>query len=165
MSRKPGIRLFVAVLALVACKGDAEIPTPREAIPFELTRLDGTVLNALDLRGRHVLVDFWATWCAPCILEIPELNALHERYRGDGVEILAISIDDLPLEELGTWVRENGIEYPVALGTEELARRYGALGFPFHVLLSPSGSILESLSPGFHDRRELGELLDRHLSG
>jgi thiol-disulfide isomerase/thioredoxin len=127
--------------------------------------LDGAPVRSEDLRGRYVLLDFWATWCPPCVLEIPELNAVYERFRNRGVEVLAISADELPIGELSEWADENGVAYPIAVGSEELARRYGAFGFPFHVLLSPQGTVLEALTPGFHDREELSGLVERHISG
>jgi thiol-disulfide isomerase/thioredoxin len=166
VTRRPGIGLALALLWLVsACAPPGNSAAPEQAIPFELTRLDGTRVRGEELRGRHLLLDFWATWCPPCILEIPERNAIYERYRDQGFEILAISVDDLPPDELESWLRDNGVQYPVALGSEELARRYGGFGFPFHVLISPEGHILERLTPGFHDREEIGALLERHLSG
>lgn len=150
---------------IAACSPAGEGAPPEPAIPFQVERMDGSVVGIEDLRGRLVLVDFWATWCPPCLLEIPELNAVYERYRDSGFEVLAISIDDIPREELREWLAENDVHYPVAIGDEEIARQYGAFGFPYHVLLSPEGTILERLTPGFHDRQELGELLDRYLPG
>jgi peroxiredoxin len=156
--------VFVALLMLAACSPRGEA-APESAIPFELKRLDGTSVRTEDLRGRYVLLDFWATWCPPCVLEIPELRAVHEGYRDRGVDILAISVDNLEPAELQEWLDENGVTYPVVIGTEELARRYGAFGFPFHVLISPEGTIVDRLTPGFHDRDELGRLLEQHLRG
>ena len=98
------------------------------------------------------------------MLEIPELNAFHERYRGDGVAVLGVSIDDEEREELAEWAEEHGIRYPVVLGNTEIARRYGAMQFPFHVLVGPDGKVLERLTPGFHDREEFEALLRRHRS-
>ncbi len=155
----------VLVLALGGCVPSGEGSPEEQAFPFDLERLDGSRARSEDLRGRHVLLDFWATWCPPCVLEIPELNAIYEGYQDRGLEVLAISVDDLEAGELAEWLEEQGVSYPVVIGTEALARRYGGFGFPFHVLLSPEGTILERLSPGFHDREELGALLDRHLPG
>ncbi len=109
-----------------------------------------------------VLVDFWATWCPPCILEIPELNAFYEQHRDDGVELLAIAIDADEKDDLLAWSEEKGIQYPVALGDIDVARLYGADQFPFHLLISREGRILERLTPGYHDRDELAALVARH---
>jgi thiol-disulfide isomerase/thioredoxin len=156
--------LLPILLLVAACARNGDTPLG-PAVAFEVRRLDGASIRAEDLRGSYLLLDFWATWCPPCVLEIPELNAVWEQYRNRGVEILAVSVDDLPPSEIESWLRQNGVLYPVALGTEEMARRYGGFGFPFHVLISPEGQVLERLTPGFHDRDELGALLDRHLGG
>jgi len=134
------------------------------APPFDLPLLGGGRVSLEALRGRPVLIDFWATWCEPCVLEIPELNALQQELGATGVRILAISIDTLPPEELARWVDERGIEYPVALGPVDLATAYGADAFPFHVLLGPDGTVLERLASGFHDRAELRALVARHAA-
>ena len=159
-----GIRftLIAALLVIAGCSPAGGRMEPRESIPFDLEGLDGTRIRTEDLRGRFVLLDFWATWCPPCVLEIPELNAFHEEYQ-DRAELLAVSIDDLEAGELSAWLQDNGAAFRVAIGTEELARQYGAHGFPFHVLVSPEGMVLETLTPGFHDRDELAALVDRHL--
>ncbi len=159
------IILTVAILAALGCAPESP-PAPRgEAAPaFELQRLDGTAVRLADLRGKTVLVDFWATWCPPCVLEIPELNAVWERHRGTDVEILAVSIDSDPAAEIAAWVKEKGVLYPVALADLELATAYDALEFPYHLIIGPEGTVLERLQPGYHDRDELEEALARNRS-
>lgn len=161
-----GVLAALVVLGLAAaCAPDDGNGSRDGRVPFSLERPDGSRIGSDDLHGRYALLDFWATWCPPCVLEIPEMNAVYERFRDRGLEVLAISVDDLPPSEIEAWLRENGVSYPVALGSEKLARQYGAFGFPFHVLLSPDGTILERLTPGFHDRDELGAVVARHLPG
>ena len=153
--------LALAAGLLVAC-GEPPSPEPIEAAPsFDLPLVGGGRVSLASLRGKTVLVDFWATWCPPCLLEIPELNALLEETRGEALEILAISIDSLSLEELAEWVKANGIAYPVALADTDLAAAYGADAFPFHVLVDANGKIGARLDSGFHDRDELRALLAR----
>lgn len=158
------VRVLALALALVpapACGPGSG--APREPAPgFLVQRLDGTPLRLDELRGRTVLIDFWATWCPPCELEIPELNAVHERTRELGVEVLALSVDDLPLDEVAAWIRERDVAYPVALADMDLAVAYGGTQFPFHVIVGPGGALLERLPPGYHDRAELLEALARN---
>ena len=139
-------------------------PDPVPAIPFDLATLSGERVQLEEFRGRILLLDFWATWCPPCVIEIPELNAFYASERDRGVALLAISVDEEDRETIDAWVREKGVEYPVALGSESLARRYGAHAYPFHVLVGPEGHVLEVLEPGFHSAAELIAIVDRHRS-
>ncbi|MFQ5699793.1 MAG: TlpA family protein disulfide reductase [Myxococcota bacterium] len=178
--REPGLWLGCLLLALACSKGpdpgsplqptEAEtasassVAEPTPASPFDLARLGGGRVRLEDYRGKYLLLDFWATWCPPCILEIPELNAFYDRFRGQGVEVLAIDIDAPEVKDLAGFVRDRKMEYPIALGDDEVARAYRAMAFPFHVLVGPEGHVLERLTPGFHDREELAELVGRHRS-
>ena len=156
--------MFVAAATFLSLGcGEGSPPSEPEApIPFELERLEGGRVSLADLSGRFVLLDFWATWCAPCVVEIPELNAFFAEHREAGVDLLAIAVDEEDRSALAEWSEKHGIAYPVALGTEDLARRYGATAFPLHVLLAPDGGVLERLTPGYHDREELRSLVRRH---
>jgi peroxiredoxin len=154
--------LALLAAALLACSRGAQGPEP--ATPFDLERMGGGRVRLEDYRGKLLLLDFWATWCPPCVLEIPEIDAFWREHRERGVEVLAISVERESPETLRAWLGENGVGYPVALGSEELARRYGATAFPFHVLVSPDGVVLERLLPGYHDRAELRALVARHAS-
>lgn len=140
----------------------AQLAPPTPASAFELPRLGGGRARLQDYRGKYLLLDFWATWCAPCILEIPELNAFYERFRQEGVELLAIDIDAPDVEDLAGWASSRKVEYPIALGNDEVALAYRAVAFPFHVLVGPEGQLLEKLPAGYHDRDELAELIGRH---
>jgi peroxiredoxin len=158
------LALGLLLLTLASGCGDSARTDGEPAPAFDLPLVGGGRISLDALRGQTVLLDFWATWCAPCLLEIPELNALQPELRATGVRILAISIDTLAPEELARWVREHGIEYPVALASVDLATAYGADAFPFHVLIGPDGRVLERLDSGFHDRAELRALVARHAA-
>lgn len=149
--------------AALACQLEAPVPPGEPAPGFELDRLHGGRVTLDDLRGKLVLIDFWATWCPPCVLEIPELNAFYDEHRDRGVEVLAISVDLDDPDSIREWVAEKGIQYPVALGDLDVAALYGAELFPFHILVSPEGRIVERLTPGYHDREELAALVAPHL--
>jgi cytochrome c biogenesis protein CcmG/thiol:disulfide interchange protein DsbE len=158
------LALGVLLAFLVCGCRESAAPVGEVAPEFDLPLVGGGRVSLDALHGQPVLLDFWATWCEPCLLEIPELNALQKELHASGVRILAISIDTLPPEELARWVTEHGIQYPVALASVDLASAYGADAFPFHVLLGPDGTVRERLESGFHDRAELRALIARHAS-
>lgn len=159
--KRVAIPLLCVVLAL-GCREASQAPPPEPAPGFDLPLVGGGRVSLEALRGETVLLDFWATWCPPCVLEIDELNALQQELQGTGTRILAISIDTIPADDLARWVAEHGITYPVALASTDLATAYGADAFPFHVLVGPDGRVLERLESGFHDREELRALVARH---
>ena len=157
-----GVLALASALWLSACSIEEPLPVGELAPDFDLERLEGGQIQLADLRGKYVLLDFWATWCSPCVLEIPELNAFYQESRASGVEVLAISVDLDERQSLLDWATKKGILYPVALGTTEVARSYGAAQYPYHVLVGPDGRVLERLTPGYHDRDELRAVLARH---
>ncbi|MCP4005355.1 MAG: TlpA family protein disulfide reductase [bacterium] len=153
----------ITLLVCASCTPDTPKPEAELAPPLALKRLDGVSVSLDSLRGKIVLIDFWATWCTPCVREIPELNAVWNAHKDRGVELLAISVDTEPKEVIAKWVRDKGVLYPVALADLDLAMTYGAQQFPYHLVLGPDGTVRERLAPGYHDREELAEVLARHL--
>ena len=115
------------------------------------------------IHEKPVVLDFWATWCPPCEFQVPELNALYERHREAGdVGVFGISIDEGEASEVKAWMEEKGVEYPVLLGDDGLARKYGALGFPTFVLVAPDGKI-EWTHAGVIKREDIQERLAKWL--
>ena len=108
---------------------------------FSVTTLDGRQISSADLKGKVVLVNFWATWCPPCRAEIPDLMELQAHY-GDKLVVLGISDDDPPVENVKKFVADQKISYPVAMSTPELRKIFkGVVALPTTFVLDPDGRL------------------------
>jgi cytochrome c biogenesis protein CcmG/thiol:disulfide interchange protein DsbE len=102
----------------------------RKAAPdFELRALDGRRIGLSDFRGRVVLVNFWATWCAPCRVEMPWLSEFSLRYRDQGLTVLGISVDDGGRERVAKFLGERSVRYPILLNDGNVDQRFGGVRF------------------------------------
>jgi thiol-disulfide isomerase/thioredoxin len=92
---------------------------------FELATLDGQRVKLSDYRGKAVLLNFWATWCGPCKVEMPWFVDLQKKYGNDGLVILGIAMDDSETPKIAQFASEMGVNYPVLLGTDKVSEAYG----------------------------------------
>jgi thiol-disulfide isomerase/thioredoxin len=156
-----------AVASDAAGPGSADAGERRAAPGFALASLDGDLVRSDELAGKTLVLDFWATWCPPCEFQVPELNRFWEAHQADGdVLVFGISVDTEGPEVVREWVTQKGVAYPILVGGEELARRFGALGFPTLYVVAPDGTIelshvglieladLEGALEGAHGRPE-----------
>jgi len=117
--------------------------THKAAPDFELSALDGRRIRLSDFRGRVVLVNFWATWCAPCRVEMPWLSEFSGRYRDQGLTVLGISVDDGGPERVERFVRERSVGYPILLNNGNVDLRYGGVRFlPLTFFVDRDGRII-----------------------
>lgn len=162
MARVAALALLgLAVLLPVGCDSrGAAVSEPLGPAPdFVLPLLAGGEVELAKLRGRTVILDFWATWCAPCEVQMPILDALW-REAGDGrLMIVGVSVDTDPPASVAKWVGERGFRYPIAFGDQELAMHYGILGFPSLVVIDPEGRI-RARHTGVWTREEIDEQLE-----
>ncbi len=144
-------RLLLAALALLllgACDRGQDVPPPLEGRPFpafRLARLEGGEATEADVRGRPLLVNFWATWCEPCRREMASLQRLAERLAPAGLEVMGVTVDsDLHLAR--EFVLQNGIRFAQLADPErKLSRALGLQAYPHTLLLAPDGRILWSV--------------------
>ena len=97
---------------------------------FSLPTMDGKVMNLADYRGKIVFLNIWATWCPPCKEEMPSMQHLYERFKGENFEMLTISID-AKTEDVAPFMKDLGLTFPVAFDPEQnVAAQYGITGVP-----------------------------------
>jgi thiol-disulfide isomerase/thioredoxin len=154
VSRLAGIALLLALVAgceridPASATGASEPAPGAEAAEafvapaFSLPDLTGGQVSLAELRGRPVVIDFWATWCAPCERQVPVLNEFHAKH-GERIPVLGISVDADP-NAVPPFVAQHEVRYRVLLGDEGLARDFGALGFPTLFVVAPDGSVHSS---------------------
>lgn len=95
---------------------------------FQLTSIDGKPVKLSDFKGKAVVLNFWATWCAPCKVEIPWFVELQKQYGPQGLAIVGVNMDDNPtVDTIGKFAREEGIDYTVLLGNDKVADEYGGV--------------------------------------
>jgi thiol-disulfide isomerase/thioredoxin len=114
---------------------------PLDVEPFTLTDLSGRQLSSADWKGKVVLVNFWATWCPPCLAEIPDLIALQNKYR-DQLVVVGISEDEISQDLVKQFADERKINYPIAMTTPALQERFtGIVALPTTFVLDRDGRI------------------------
>ncbi len=107
---------------------------------FELAALEGGVTKLENLRGNYVLINFWATWCQPCLDEMPSLEALYRRYKSRKFVVLAINMNERS-DDLKEYVKETGLTFPILLQGQRLAKRYGTEKVPESYVIDPRGIV------------------------
>jgi len=105
----------------------------------QVSRLEGGAFDTAALSGKVVVVNFWATWCVPCIAEIPNFNKLHRELAPKGVVVLGVSMDEEGAERVQPFLKKHPIDYPVALGSAALSEQYGLDELPVTVVFDRSG--------------------------
>jgi peroxiredoxin/Cu/Ag efflux protein CusF len=136
------------VIATMERPGPAR-PAMFPAPDFTLPALTGTNVRLSDLRGKAVLVNFWATWCVPCRTEMPAIEALYQRYKDRGLDVLAINLDVLSTAGVETFVKEVSVTFPIVLDPSwTVAQLYRVGGLPTTYLIDRGGNVVV---------REIGE--------
>ncbi len=130
----------------------------RAAPDFVLTDLQGHNLRLSDLRGKAVVLNFWATWCPPCKQEIPWFVELQKRYGAEGLQVVGVSMDDDgDQKDVAKFAAEHSINYPVLLGKNSVADQYGGIDYlPTTFYIGRNGVVLDRVfgQPGSRDEIE-----------
>lgn len=127
--------------AAVSCGGGSRTD-PSPAPEFSVTDLSGETRTLASYKGKVLVLNFWATWCPPCRAEIPDFIEAYGELKGQGLEILGLSVDDLAADALRAWVRDQKMNYPVALATPQVVRDYEPGDFiPATIVIDPEGRV------------------------
>ena len=125
-----------------------EFPAPQKgsvAPDFSLKSVpDGKEVSLSSLRGKAVLVNFWATWCEPCKVEMPSLVDMQKKYGSQGLQIVGVAMDDADDKEISTFAHKMGVNYMVLRGTEKVGELYGGIDhLPMTYYLDRSGKVVD----------------------
>lgn len=139
---------FVTLFVLFFSRPPGELRAPGlgEEVPtFTLRKDDGQVVSLADFKGKILVLNFWATWCAPCIEEMPSLNRLAERYAGKGLEIVAISVDEDP-DAYRDFLAKNQIQFLTLRDpSRRISEHYGTFKLPESYIISREGRLLNKI--------------------
>ncbi|MEE9257986.1 MAG: TlpA disulfide reductase family protein [Nitrospinaceae bacterium] len=126
----------------IPARGHAEEQTV-PASNFNLKTLDGAEVTLDNYRGKYLLINFWATWCGPCKVEMPSLESLYQRFKSDKFDVLAISNDMFGATVVKPFMEAHNLTFPVALDQQlTVSHQYGIVSLPTTVLIDPEGNII-----------------------
>jgi len=149
MSRVLVLALLLGLAANASAKAPVKLKVGEPAPQFIRGDLQGRSFDLKAQRGKVVLIDFWASWCAPCIVAIPHLVQLQEKYGARGFQVVGVSMDDSAKITKET-MQEIRFNYPVVPGDAKLGNLYGGvLGLPLQFLVGADGKILAIRSGDF----------------
>jgi thiol-disulfide isomerase/thioredoxin len=141
----PMIRFAAGLLLSVVLLVPGIAAEKKKAPALTAKTADGTVVDLAKLRGKVVIVNFWATWCGPCRAEIPDFISAYAEYRTKGLEIIGISLDEGGWADVTPYVQRSKITYPVVLGDRNVARAWGNINaIPTTFILDKEGNIVDS---------------------
>jgi len=130
---------------------------------FELKSLDGKQVRLSDYRGKAVLLNFWATWCAPCKIEMPWFVDLQKQYASQGLQVIGVAMDDSGEETIARFAQQMGINYPVLIGKEAVGDAYGGVEFlPTTFIIDRQGKVVDRVF-GLAGRSEFEDNIKKAL--
>jgi thiol-disulfide isomerase/thioredoxin len=174
MNRNPLALIVVAFVVALALyfgyhQARRQGATPRiakstVAPDFALVSLDGKTMRLSDLRGKAVLLNFWATWCGPCKIEMPWFVALQKQYGSQGLQIVGVAMDDASKEDIAKFAKDMGVNYPILIGKESVGDEYGGVpALPETFLIGRDGKIVDKII-GLEGKADIEEAIKKALN-
>ena len=158
---KPSLLLTLVLVGLIGCSRQSASPTQStkqvaageigSSLPgFSVSDLQGHALSSAGLRGKIVLIDFWATWCQPCKKEMPGYQKLLDQYGSRGLVVIGFKFDNMPdVKDPIKFANGIGVHYPLAVATDDLKQKFGGIeGLPT-TMLYDRGGVLRMKLIGF----------------
>jgi len=165
-----GLKVIVLIvltlgLLMTGCSsGTNQQPVIGKPAPnFKLQSLDGQSISLSDFRGKPVLINFWATWCGPCRIEMPYLQQIYEEWHGKGMVVLTINIGESS-SQIKEFMQSQGLSLPVLLDKRgSVAQKYNILGIPTTFFLDKDGVIQDKIIGAFQNKAQIEKRLDKIL--
>lgn len=144
------ISLLVTAIFICASFSFAAVPPweiedimGKQAPPFSLKNIDGRLISLSDYKGKVVLINFWATWCKPCRVEMPSLNRLFKKYSKQGLVVIGVSIDKTK-DPVRKFLEEIPLDFPIVLDSDiSVSKNYKVFAFPTTFLIDRGGMLKE----------------------
>ena len=178
MRRKPVVTFVVAVVVMVmvlfgierAGRSAGHLGAPRADVEgkvapdFALQSIDGKTVRLSDFRGKAVLLNFWATYCAPCRIEMPWFVELQDRYAAEGLQVVGVAMDDASPDDIEKFASELGVNYPILVGEETVGNAYGGVQFlPSTFYIGRDGKVVGKVF-GLKTKNEIEENINKTLA-
>lgn len=152
---------LIALFALVSVSANAA----SDADKIEFKTLDGKVVKLSDYKGKWVIVNYWATWCPPCRVEMPELGFFHEAHKNNDAIVLGVNYEDAPVDKVKTFLEQEMIKFPVVRpknGADGRNTAFGPLkGLPTTYMVTPEGNVVAART-GLVDQKVLEGFIEKY---
>ena len=178
MRRKPVVTFVVAMVVMVmvlfgigrAGRSAGHLGAPRADVEdkvapdFALQSINGKTVRLSDFRGKAVLLNFWATYCAPCRIEMPWFVELQDRYAAEGLQVVGVAMDDASPDDIEKFASELGVNYPILVGEEAVGNAYGGVQFlPSTFYIGRDGKVVGKVF-GLKTKNEIEENIKKTLA-
>jgi peroxiredoxin len=135
--------LLAFIMTIAFALPAASLAAKDRAPDFDMKTLEGGSISLSDYNGKYVLLNFWATWCGPCKIEMPSMEALYTKFKSKNFEILAVSNDIFGAKVVKPFVDAHNMTFPVSLDQDlKVSSRYGVMSLPTTFLIDPKGTII-----------------------